>query len=117
MGSIQKANSMFSNDIILLFIASEPNPEWIERFESRWPGLQVRWVNSHPDSGAMSPDDVAAETWDGVTIYSSWLEPSPKLVPKVRYVQLSSAGADRWLNHDLYLNPDVVFCSANGIHP
>ncbi len=45
------------------------------------------------------------------------MPPPAELMSKVRYVQLSSAGADRWPGHPVYENKDVVFCTSNGCHP
>lgn len=35
-------------------------------------------------------------------------------VPKLRFVQLSSAGSDMWADHPKYLNEKVVFCTTSG---
>lgn len=37
-----------------------------------------------------------------------------ELVPKLRFVQLSSAGSDLWVNHPKYVDKDVVFCTTSG---
>ncbi|KAM0329495.1 hypothetical protein ACHAQA_004804 [Verticillium albo-atrum] len=116
MGSTPGPTSL-NNDKILLFVASQPKQDWISRVESRYPGIEIRWVDNTVENGPKTPDEIPAELWKGITIFSSWLTPRAELIPNVRFVQLSSAGADRWLDHDLYLNPEVAFCSANGVHP
>lgn len=35
-------------------------------------------------------------------------------MPKLRFVQLSSAGSDMWAKHPKYLDKDVVFCTTSG---
>lgn len=42
--------------------------------------------------------------------------PDKDLVPKLQYVQLSSAGANLVVDHPLYKDTDVAFCTANGVH-
>lgn len=37
-----------------------------------------------------------------------------ELVPKLRFVQLSSSGSDLWANHPKYLDKNVVFCTTSG---
>ncbi|CRK20156.1 D-2-hydroxyacid dehydrogenase like protein [Verticillium longisporum] len=115
--SSAKGPTSLSNDKILLLVASPPKQDWISRIESRYPGIKIRWVDCTSSGALTTPDEIPAALWKDITIYSSWLTPRAELIPNVRFVQLSSAGADRWLDHALYLNPDVVFCSANGVHP
>lgn len=115
--SSAKGPTSLSSDKILLLVAAPPKQDWISRIESRYPGIEIRWVDCTSSGALTTPDEIPAALWEDITIYSSWLTPRAELIPNVRFVQLSSAGADRWLDHALYLNPDVVFCSANGVHP
>jgi phosphoglycerate dehydrogenase-like enzyme len=49
-------------------------------------------------------------------IYAWQAIPLPENAPNLRWVQLHSAGADAILQHTLYLQSDVMFTTANGIH-
>ncbi|KAH8890485.1 hypothetical protein GQ53DRAFT_747514 [Thozetella sp. PMI_491] len=116
MGSIPSdANSSLSNDVLLVNLPMPADEAWITKMESRYSGLRVRWVErSKWNAGSQG---VPPEMWEGVTIVVGAPPHPAHLMTNVRYVQLSSAGADRWLEQDLYKNPDVIFCTANGCHP
>ncbi|KAF9872469.1 2-hydroxyacid dehydrogenase [Colletotrichum karsti] len=118
MGDITPRKSPLANDVLLVFLSSPRNEEWVNRVESRFPGLEVRWANNHlPDGRFLLPDELPDEVWDGVTMLISFNAPSPSRLSKVRFVQLTSAGADKWRDHDIYKSPDVPFCTTNGCHP
>ncbi|KAK3689725.1 hypothetical protein B0T22DRAFT_177400 [Podospora appendiculata] len=107
--------SDLSNDILLLHLPLPPDEKWITHVETKFPGLKVRWVmRPNPD---FTPIVLPEEVFEGVTMICS-LTPHPaEMLPKVRYVQVASSGADLWLNHPLYQNPNVIFCTANGTTP
>ncbi|GAB1316954.1 D-isomer specific 2-hydroxyacid dehydrogenase NAD-binding domain-containing protein [Madurella fahalii] len=115
MGSImasELANSL-SNDVLLMTVPSPPNETWIAELERKYPGFKVRWVLQETKLPAHPlPHDV----YDGVTILCTVLPHPAELLPKLRYVQLMSAGADRWITHELYKRPGVMFCTGNGVH-
>ena len=119
MGSVVRDDASsklnLSSDILLVHVPLPPDQEWIAKLESTYPGFQVRWYQRAPilaqDKGI--PD----ELWEGVTMVMGTSAYPAHLMSKVRYVQLSSAGADRWVNHEVYKNKDVIFCTANGCHP
>ncbi|KAF5490383.1 D-2-hydroxyacid dehydrogenase [Colletotrichum fructicola] len=118
MGDLAPQNSPLANDILLVFLSSPRNEEWISRVESNYPGLQVRWANNHlPDGRFLLPDELPDEVWDGVTMIISFNPPSLERLKNVRFVQLTSAGADKWRDHPVYKNPDIPFCTTNGCHP
>jgi phosphoglycerate dehydrogenase-like enzyme len=104
-----------SNDILLVFIAADPDPEWVARIEAKYPGLEVRWhARGTPGAQLLDPG-----VWEGVTLCCSYLPHPADLMKSVRYVQLSSAGADKWTRpvHPKYEDPATIFCTANGVHP
>ncbi|KAI1386102.1 uncharacterized protein F4822DRAFT_305618 [Hypoxylon trugodes] len=120
MSAIQETGGeidTLSNDILLLFVPFAEKPEWIERITKRFKGLQIRWVNSIRDNHIIvKAEEVSPEKWDGVTLLTSFLPPPAEFIPKVRFVQLTSAGADRWPGHPKYQDENVIFCTTNGIH-
>ncbi|KAI0109848.1 hypothetical protein F4814DRAFT_424737 [Daldinia grandis] len=106
-----------SNDVLLVFFPFPERKEWIEHITDRFKGLQVRWVNAiNPDYSVVNAKDVAAELWDGVTLLSTFMPPPAELVPGVRFVQVTSAGVDRWPDHPIYQDDRVKFSTSNGIH-
>ena len=112
----ENAPSKLSTDILLLHIPPEPDLQWIARLETKYPGLKVRWVPLHWTPGDKDLT-LPPETWEDVTMACLFLPHPAYLMSKVRYVQLTSAGVDKWVEHKTYKNSNVVFCTANGIHP
>ncbi|XXG99345.1 Transcription initiation factor IIA subunit 2 [Hypoxylon texense] len=105
-----------SNDIILLFMPFPERPEWTDRVTKRY-GLRVRFVSSiREDKTVINIADLGAEVWEGVTLLCTYMPPPAELIPKVRFVQLTSAGADKWLGHPKYQDKDTIICTSNGIH-
>jgi hypothetical protein len=102
-----------SNDVLLVSVPTPPNETWMEHLRASHPGLTVRWFTQ---SYTYPPAPVPEEVYEGVTLLVTfWPHPAESL-PNVRYIQLLSAGADRWITHDLYKNPKITFCTANGAH-
>lgn len=101
------------NDLLLIAVPFPPDEEWIARLKALHSGLKVRWVQQ---STTFPPEPLPKEVYDDVTILVGLWPHAAELVPNVRYVQLLSAGADRWITHELYKNSDVKFCTANGAH-
>ncbi|KAI1491564.1 D-isomer specific 2-hydroxyacid dehydrogenase [Biscogniauxia mediterranea] len=107
-----------SKDILLVFLPRDPQTEWIERIKSQHPGLEVRWFNlQKEDRTFVKAEEVPSHVWDGVTLLTAFMYPPPAgLLSNVRFIQLISAGADRWPGHPTYQDEKVVFCTANGAH-
>ncbi|KEY68798.1 hypothetical protein S7711_00666 [Stachybotrys chartarum IBT 7711] len=105
------------NDKLLVHSWAPAPPGWLERVSARFPGLDVRWEQTPMGKDDLvAADTLPAEVKDGVTMICVFPPPSPEMMKHVRFVQLASAGSDRWLQHPSYLNPDVQFCSASGCH-
>ncbi|KAI0124192.1 D-isomer specific 2-hydroxyacid dehydrogenase [Xylariales sp. AK1849] len=111
-------SSRLGKDKMLVFIPEDPHHEWISKIKSTYPGFEIRWVNSiKPDGSLTAYEELDDEVWDGLTILVAYVPPPAKLLSKVRFVQLTSAGADKWTQHDTYKDDKVIFCTTNGIHP
>lgn len=116
--------SSLAADVLLIFLPTPddgrvwPDPAWIAATEARYPGLRVRWLRREdPETGLPREiDQLPADVWDGVTLLCSSWPPSAHLIPGVRFVQVPSAGLDRWIRHEAYLNPAVAVCTGNGTH-
>lgn len=100
-----------------LLIASPfaPSAEDLARLHAEFPGLvighyEVAW-------GAKLLDKVPESEWKDVTILLSGSSlPTIEQAPKLQYVQLVSAGANHILTNPLFVDTDVSFCTANGVH-
>ncbi|KAK3492063.1 uncharacterized protein B0T23DRAFT_441418 [Neurospora hispaniola] len=108
---------VFKNDILMLHVPLPPDQAWIDRLENKYPGFKVRWVHRSWQDYGKDDESTAAEGYEGVTMLCSFYPHKAELLPKLKWVQLTSAGADPWLQHPLYLNKEIVFCTANGCHP
>lgn len=106
-------------DVLLVQIPGDPDVQWMARLESKYPGFRVKWVPLcwTPGDKASAGAVMSPETWAGVTMAVLFLPQPAHLMSQVRYVQLTSAGADKWVGHEAFESPNVVFCTANGIHP
>lgn len=107
-----------SKDKLLIFQPKAPSAEWLARVQARHPGLEIIYENSALPDGSIKPyEELRPEVRDGVTLLSIYIPPPASYLGAVRFVQLPSAGVDKWLGHETYLDEDVVFCTGNGCHP
>ncbi|KAI1100660.1 hypothetical protein F4804DRAFT_318328 [Jackrogersella minutella] len=117
MSTSEETGGDLSNDILLIYAPYPEKGAWAERLTRRFKGLKVRWVIS-----AKSPlvvpkaEDLDAEAWDGVTLLATFMPPPAEFLSKVRFVQLTTAGVDRWPGHLKYQDESTIFCTSNGVH-
>lgn len=106
-----------TNEKVLIHLPLEEPKGWIAKVQARFPDLRIHWSESTVVAGGLSPlDDLPRDLLDGVNIMCLFPPPRPENMKDVRFVQLVSAGSDRWVNHPKFLDPDVTFCSGSGIH-
>ncbi|OAQ94089.1 D-3-phosphoglycerate dehydrogenase [Purpureocillium lilacinum] len=108
-----------SRDKLLIHAPQPPPPGFLDLLAARFPQLSVRWELARLDpvrSDLASADTLPAEVLDGVTMLSVYPPAKAAAIPDVRFVQLISAGSDRWVGHEKYRDPGVVFCSGSGCH-
>ena len=90
----------------------------VERVRGASPELRIErpWASSQPGSGGQRPripDELWAET---EVLYTLGNLPTPEQAPKLRWVQLHSAGANHVMDRPIYLQTDVMFTTASGVH-
>ncbi|KAK0610649.1 hypothetical protein B0T17DRAFT_500158 [Bombardia bombarda] len=104
-----------SNDILLIDLPPPVDEAWIAKMEATYPGFKIRWANRpwYPQLSAVYTD----EDYEGVTMLCTVAPHAAEKIANVHFVQLASAGADKWMNHPVYLDPSVVFATSNGTHP
>ena len=114
---IAAATSSGAEDILLITAPRKPTQPWVERIQAKFPGLRViyrdlQWGQTLPH------DSLKDEEWDNVTVLltTSSLPASAAVVPRLRYVQLFSAGANLIIKQPLFTDTDIVFATANGVH-
>ena len=95
----------------------ETPQHYIDRFRSEFPDLQVEAHQKAFKSHEESKDEIPEDAWRDVTILLllSGLPDAAK-VPKLQLVQLFSAGANQVMEHPLFTDTDIAFCTANGTH-
>lgn len=114
------AMPILPSDKLLVHLPGPAPPGWLDAVAARFPQLTVRWELAALDAAASDlarADTLPAETLAGVTLLCVYPPPRARAVPDVRWVQLVSAGSDRWRGHDVYEDPRVVFCSGSGCQP
>jgi phosphoglycerate dehydrogenase-like enzyme len=96
----------------LVLITAPIEAYWRERLQKLSTDLQIEQLDLH--SGTSIPDSL----WQEVEIlYASFATrlPSPEQAPRLRWVQLYSAGPDRVLNQSLFQS-EVIFTTTSGVH-
>ncbi|EPE08570.1 glyoxylate reductase [Ophiostoma piceae UAMH 11346] len=114
---IAAASSSGSEDILLITAPRKPTQPWVERIQAKFPGLRViyrdlQWGQTLPH------ESLKDDEWANITVLltTSSLPASAAVVPRLRYVQLFSAGANLIIKQPLFTDTDIVFATANGVH-
>src|SRR6266487_5497679 len=104
--------SNLSNRSRVVLITAQFETYWLERLQSHSPNLHIElWPTR-------SAGTVPLDLWREVEIlYTSYATPLPfpEQAPRLRWVQLYSAGPDPILNHPLFQTL-VIFTTASGVH-
>lgn len=112
-------NNMDTEDVLLMFYAVERDEQWEKNLLQKFPGkLRVRWEDTRkPDGSIKAAEEHDPKIFEGVTMLFTYAPVPADLVPKLRFVQLSSAGSDLWQSHAKYLDSSVKFATASGSNP
>ncbi|KAJ3497695.1 hypothetical protein NLG97_g1697 [Lecanicillium saksenae] len=110
-----ESSSRLRSDVLLLQIPIDVPAEWKNRIEAKYPGIEIRSRVLRLELG-IEANNIEPEMWKDVTLACLYLTHPKELMSDVRFIQLTSAGVDRWINHERYQSPDVTFSTANGIH-
>ena len=98
-------------DLINVLSTLSFTDEFLERLRSASPRLVVSQHN------AASADEVPSQYWDDVEVLCTLSAiPNPAQAPKLRWVQLHSAGVDHVMDTPLW-GSEVAITTASGIHP
>ena len=96
----------------VVLITAPMEEGWLQRLRSQWPDLRFEYRS------ARAHETVSDDLWREVEVLYMWFTtplPPPEKVPKLRWVQLYSAGADYIFNHPLF-HTQVIFTTTSGIH-
>ena len=96
----------------LVLITAPVEEEWLQRLRSLWPDLQFVQLPARSKT-------VSDELWrEAEILYMSFATslPAPEKAPRLRWVQLYSAGADAVFHTPLFQMPAVTFTTTSGIH-
>jgi phosphoglycerate dehydrogenase-like enzyme len=95
-----------------VLITAPIEARWLERLQRLSPGLRIKEWATRIDG------DIPLSLWRELEVlFTSFATslPSPESVPRLRWVQLYSAGPDYILDHPLFATP-VTFTTTSGIH-
>lgn len=104
-------------DILLITAPRKPAQSWIEHIQTQFPRLRVIYFDLA--WGKVLPrESLTEKEWSNITVLltTSSLPPTEVDVPRLRYVQLFSAGANLVTKQPLFTDTDVIFATANGVH-
>ncbi|KAI0180562.1 hypothetical protein GGR52DRAFT_249481 [Hypoxylon sp. FL1284] len=102
---------------LLMLVPWDPPAGYVEGLRKTFPGLEVAHANWDTWKEGALPGHLTDEDWANVTILLTGPKfPTREAAPKLRLVQLQSAGANYVLDNPLFKDTDVAFCTANGIH-
>lgn len=94
---------------LLILAAWTPPEDTLARLREAHSGLEIVHYNAK--------DDITDEEWSSVTILLTQRGlPTKEAAPKLEYIQLSSAGAEHIVKDPLFVDTDITFCTANGVH-
>ncbi|MFZ4816906.1 MAG: hypothetical protein ACOYL5_20385, partial [Phototrophicaceae bacterium] len=96
------------DDLIHVLVALDYNDEWLAKMREVSPRLQV--VKAYPE--------VPESAWENVEVLYSTITfpPSVALAPKLKWVQLHSAGVEHFTSQPFFQQSEVVGTHASGIH-
>ena len=100
----------------LLILTWDPPSQFIDNMHQRFPGLRIV-CRKFDEWSPRRIEDVPSDEWEDTTVLLTFrMLPKPEMAPKMQYVQIMSAGANHVLQTPLFLDTDVAFCTANGVH-
>lgn len=101
---------MASTSSRIALIAMPFEEQWRAHLQNLAPHLQIE---VRP---VRQLEDISPEIWQHVEIlYTLHIVPAPEQAPKLRWVQLYSAGANHVLDHPLF-HTETIFTTASGVH-
>ncbi|KAI1170154.1 hypothetical protein F4777DRAFT_136549 [Nemania sp. FL0916] len=101
----------------LLIISDNDFPDgYEEQLHKKFPGLKLVHLRLNPWADRTAPLPLTEEDWATVTVLLTGPRlPTIKQAPKMRLVQLQSAGANYVLDNPFFKDTKVPFCTANGV--
>lgn len=119
MGSIDDLPRDYSHDTLTLLLPIAPRPDRIKRFQDKFSGLKVEWHSTTTEAGvSLALNDLPEDVCKQTTFLCSFTQlPAAEEAPDIKFVQLTSAGAEHCTSNSLYHKDEVPFCTANGVHP
>lgn len=102
-------NKALKGHKLLIISPWTPPTDVLTRLREVYSGLEIAHYNAK--------SDVPDGDWSSVTILLTQREfPTKEAVPKLEYIQLYSAGAEHIVKDPLFVDTDISFCTANGVH-
>jgi hypothetical protein len=113
-------NPSLKDHKLLVILQYAPDEGFLSRVKTNYPDLDIVWHNPYTAGGGngATAKPLPENIFSDVTILCTWnFIPTPEEAPKLKLVQLTSAGANHCYEHDVYKDKRVDFCTSNGTHP
>ncbi|KAK6225230.1 hypothetical protein QIS74_01277 [Colletotrichum tabaci] len=105
------------SEVLLVLMPWDLPDDLVQDLKTTSPGIQVITYRVGFYDKA-PPVEIPQATWDRVTALFTWMAfPTPEQAPGLQYVQLLAAGCNHVSDMPIFHGTDVVFCTANGVHP
>ncbi|GAC1450552.1 MAG: D-2-hydroxyacid dehydrogenase [Ktedonobacterales bacterium] len=99
-----------------VLITARFEPQWLERLQALAPDLRIEQRAGSAPGRAGEGEGVSDALWREVEVlYTFTTLPAPEQAPRLRWVQLHSAGVNHVLTQPLF-RTDVAFTTASGVH-
>ena len=98
-------------DMVNVLVTPQMDEALIQRLQEISPRLNVVYHSAH------APGEIPPDVWDEVEVLFTWdVLPDREVAPRLRWVQVLSAGVDHVINNSLFAEKDVLLTTASGIH-
>jgi hypothetical protein len=113
-------NPTLTGHKLLVILQYEPDEAFLNRLKTNYPDLEIVWHNPYHAGGGNGgkANPLPEGLFRDVTILCTWnFIPTPEEAPKLKVVQLTSAGANHCYEYQVYKDKAIAFCTSNGTHP
>jgi phosphoglycerate dehydrogenase-like enzyme len=99
------------DDKINVLMTVRADATLVERLQAISPRLSITHQPAH------AATEILPDVWDGVEVLlTSGVLPDREMAPNLRWVQVTSAGVDRFMLHPLFEAKDLMLTSTSGMH-
>ncbi|GAB4568707.1 MAG: D-2-hydroxyacid dehydrogenase [Anaerolineae bacterium] len=98
-------------DRITVLVTPNVSEQVIQQLQEISPRLNIIHFPAH------APGEIPPDVWDEVEVLYTWdVLPPKEVAPRLRWVQVLSAGVDDLVDNPLFAEHDILLTTASGIH-